>query len=608
MRGATIPLDSHVTLGRDPSNTVPLRDTGASRFHCAIREDCGEFWLEDLESRNGTLVNGSPVLRCKLSIGDEIRIGGTALLVILGAEETTVSGTLVLRTENGSYLGSKPVSATPRSVRDLKVLLEFSRTIHSAKSAGELHDKLVELLLVALPADRAALVLFDEADPDMATVLGRDRDGAAQSPNISRTVLGRVLEDRVAVLSNEVEHDEALADAESLVARLVHSVLAVPLELHDRVTGMLYAESGDAERTFDQLDLELVTALGNIASLALRNVHHVEALADENQRLRTELDIQHDIVGSSHAVRELLNFIARVAKLDSTVLIWGESGTGKELVARAIHRNSPRADKPFVAINCAAITESLLESELFGHEKGSFTGAMSQKKGKIEVADGGTLFLDEIGELNPILQAKMLRVIQEREFERVGGIRPIKVNVRIVAATNRDLGAMSKSGQFRQDLYYRLNVVAVKTPALRNRRDDIVPLATHFLKRFGEQAKRLVSGLSPTAKNCLVRYDWPGNIRELQNAIERAVVLGNSTTIQPEDLPEAVLETGPEESAGGAMHDLLNEAKRQIIQRAIAEADNNYTEAAHRLGIHPNHLFRLVRTLDLAPKRKRAGA
>jgi Nif-specific regulatory protein len=606
-RGTTIPLEGDVTLGRDPSNTLALPDTGASRFHCAIRLLDGAVWVEDLESRNGTMVNGAPVSRLRLEVGDEVRIGATALRLVDGTE-AAISGTIVLRTEDAAYLGRAAMEPSPRSLRDLRVLLEFSRAVHSADSGEALHEKLVDLVLRALPADRAALVLFDDADPDVATVLARDRDGDVRSPNISRTVLGRVLEDRVAVLSNEVERDATLAEAESLVMRLVSSVIAVPLVLRDRVMGMLYAESDDDTRAFRQADLELITALGNIASLAMRNVGHAEALAGENQRLRGEIDLQHDIVGSSASVRDLLHFIGRVAKLDSTVLVWGESGTGKELVARAIHRNSARADKPFVAINCAAITETLLESELFGHERGSFTGATGQKKGKIEVADGGTLFLDEVGEMSPLLQAKLLRVIQEREFERVGGTKPIKANVRIVAATNRDLAAMSKTGQFRQDLFYRLNVVAVKTTPLRDRRDDIAVLASHFIQRFSEQTKRAVAGLSSAARACLLRYDWPGNIRELQNALERAVVLGNSDTIQPSDLPESVLESAPTEGGGTAMHDLLNEAKRQIIQRAIAEADNNYTEAAHRLGIHPNHLFRLVRTLDLTPKRRRAGA
>jgi two-component system, NtrC family, response regulator HydG len=307
-------------------------------------------------------------------------------------------------------------------------------------------------------------------------------------------------------------------------------------------------------------------------------------------------------------MHEVYEFISRVAGRDSTVLISGESGTGKELVARAIHENSERKDKPFVAINCAAITETLLESELFGHEKGSFTGAVAQKKGKLEVADGGSIFLDEIGELAVAMQAKLLRVLQEREFERVGGTRPIKLDIRLIAATNRDLKEASRSGAFRPDLYYRLNVVSLRMPALRERREDIPLLAAFFAANHSQKVKRRVAGISPPARACLMRYEWPGNVRELENAIERAVVLGSTELILPEDLPESILE---ETAAAGepvnALHDGIREAKKTLIERAIEQADGNYTEAARNLGVHPNHLFRLIRTLNLKPKRQRSG-
>jgi Nif-specific regulatory protein len=312
------------------------------------------------------------------------------------------------------------------------------------------------------------------------------------------------------------------------------------------------------------------------------------------------------MIGESKAMHEVYDFVSRVAGRDSTVLISGESGTGKELVARAVHMNSGRVDKPFVAINCAAITETLLESELFGHERGAFTGAVTQKKGKLEVAEGGTVFLDEIGELAVPMQAKLLRVLQEREFERVGGTRPIKLDVRLIAATNRDLKEASKTGAFRPDLYYRLNVVSLHVPALRERREDIPMLAAFFATQCGEKVKRRVAGISPEARTCLMRYDWPGNVRELENAIERAVVLGSTELILPDDLPDSILE---ETAAAGelvsALHDGIREAKKVLIERAIEQANGNYTEAAKILGVHANHLFRLIRTLNLKPKRQR---
>ncbi|MBI4877934.1 MAG: sigma 54-dependent Fis family transcriptional regulator [Acidobacteria bacterium] len=336
----------------------------------------------------------------------------------------------------------------------------------------------------------------------------------------------------------------------------------------------------------------------------------IERLELENRRLQAAAHVDHDMVGDSPAIRAVCQFIAQVAPTDSTVLICGESGTGKELVARAIHRNSRRAGKPFVAINCAAITETLLESEMFGHEKGSFTGAVAQKRGKLEAADGGTVFLDEIGEMVPALQAKLLRVLQEHEFERVGGTCTVCSDLRIIAATNRDLADEARRSAFRQDLYYRLNVVRVTMPPLRDRRADIPLLAQYFVRKFARRSSRPVAGLSPEARDRLMGYDWPGNVRELENSIERAIVLGSTEFILPEDLPETLFEEA--DSRPGAplapFHEAVNEAKKQAILRAFDQAGGSYTECARRLGLHPNYLHRLIRNLDVKDALKaRAG-
>ena len=312
------------------------------------------------------------------------------------------------------------------------------------------------------------------------------------------------------------------------------------------------------------------------------------------------------LVGSSRGMQEIFRLVEMVAPSTASVLITGESGTGKELVARTIHDMSPRKPKPFVAINCSAIPETLIESEIFGHEKGAFTGAIVQKKGKLEVAEGGTVFLDEIGELAPLMQAKLLRVLQEREFERVGGTRTIKLNVRLITATNRDLETEVKAGRFREDLYYRLNVVSLRMPSLRDRRSDISLLASYFAAKSAKRSNRPVLGISPQARACLLNYDWPGNVRELENAIERAVVLGSSELILPEDLPESILEKAePASSAVNAFHDAVREAKKQLIINALEQAHGNYTDAARLLGLHPNYLHRLVRNLSLRPALQR---
>ncbi len=627
LKGKLFPLTrDEVSIGRDPSNEVSLLDSLVSRRHCVIRKEANGFRLLDLESRNNTFVSGVPVIDRVLVHGDQIRVGNS-ILVFQGAGSDTAAGnvslqfdatpmpgaaTVILRKEDARYLQpSRPdgLPATAKTVRDLNVLLEFSRTLNSVRGLAALQEKVLEAVLAIVPADQAAVLLSEDGVAGFSSIVGRHRQlGPKQPIHASQTILSRVLEENLAVLSNDVQSDAAYREAESLLERRVHSVLAVPLEVQGKMLGVMYLDASSPGARFDSDLLEFVATLGNITALAIENARHLERLGGENRRLYEELNIHHSMIGESKAMHEVYDFVSRVAGRDSTVLISGESGTGKELVARAVHSNSGRTDKPFVAINCAAITETLLESELFGHERGAFTGAVSQKKGKLEVAEGGTVFLDEIGELAVPMQAKLLRVLQEREFERVGGTRSIKLDVRLIAATNRDLKEASRTGSFRADLYYRLNVVSLHMPALRERREDIPLLAAFFAAQYGEKVKRRVAGISPEARACLQRYDWPGNVRELENAIERAVVLGSTELLLVDDLPDSILE---ETSGSGepvsALHDGIRDAKKVLIERAIEQANGNYTDAAKILGVHPNHLFRLIRTLNLKPKRQRQG-
>jgi Nif-specific regulatory protein len=403
-----------------------------------------------------------------------------------------------------------------------------------------------------------------------------------------------------AILSNDIGENHMLHASDSLVASHVRSLLCVPLAVLGKVTGVIYCDTSNPASPFDEDHLQLLMAIAGVASVAIENIHHVELLAGENKRLKDELSIESNMVGESTPMRKIYQRISRIAPSDATVLIRGESGTGKELAARAIHTNSERREHAFVAINCATLTEHLLESELFGHEKGAFTGAVSQKKGKFEIAQRGTIFLDEVGELPLPVQAKLLRVLQEREFEHLGSTRTIKVDVRVIAATNKDLEAEIGKRAFREDLYYRLNVVSLTMPALAERREDILLLANYFVSKYSRKCKRKVMGVSPEARACLVAYGWPGNVRELENAIEHAVVLGTTDFITLEDLPEAVIE-------GRQLSQLPNlrfyqavvEKKKHLILEAIGLASGNYTEAAKLLGIHPNNLHRLIRTLDL---------
>ena len=362
---------------------------------------------------------------------------------------------------------------------------------------------------------------------------------------------------------------------------------AVPLYVRGSIEGLIAANLSD----------ELLSAVATLATAAFEAVREIEGL--QVQKALLEEHVQTAILGDSPAIRKILQMAERLAPLDTTVLILGESGTGKELVARTLHAGSPRRSSPFVAINCAALSSALLESELFGHEKGAFTDASAQKKGKLELAGDGTVFLDEIGELAADLQAKLLRVLQQREFERVGGTKTLRLGARILAATNRDLAAEVRRGAFREDLYHRLNVVALRTPPLRDRREDILPLARHFVKAAAARCGRRVTGISTDAERCIESYGWPGNVRELENAIERAVVLGDSETLLADDLPEAVLETASAPKIAGAFQASVGDAKRDSIVRAWTEAGGDYKLAAQNLGLHPNSLLRLIRNLGL---------
>ena len=326
-----------------------------------------------------------------------------------------------------------------------------------------------------------------------------------------------------------------------------------------------------------------------------------ESLREQNRFLQTEVESRRiEIITENPAMKDLLQLAQRAAGSNSTILLLGESGTGKEVVARTVHQWSPRASHPFVVVNCVAIPEQLLESELFGHEKGAFTGAHQLKKGKFEVADRGTIFLDEIGEIPPSIQAKLLRVLHDHEFERVGSTRSVKADIRVVAATNSDLEKAVKEGRFREDLYYRLNVVCLQLPALRERKEDIPVLVNHFIGKYAAELKKPPKRLSPEALDRLSSYHWPGNVRELENVIERAMVLSGSDQIGQRDLPVQIASAPPRESfRGKGFHEAVREFKRWIIYDALKQSQSNQTKAAEVLGLQRTYLAKLLRLLEI---------
>jgi Nif-specific regulatory protein len=638
LKGSVFELgEAGLSVGRDSSNDVRIADSLLSRRHCRIAPDGDAFLLTDLESLNGVSVNGRPVRRHALADGDHISAGDSRLLFLTGEEaaapepsnpvrvsEGRMTAHTTVRLKAGEALYQRPESEwaerpEPASVaRDLALLVRVSTSVNSVRETEGLQRELLRLVFEAVPAERGAILLTGD-DGRIVSEFGLDRAGdVRRAVEVSRTVVRQVIDEASAVLAGDLV-ENGYGPSESLRAARLSSLLCAPLVLYGRALGAVYLTTADPSTRFDEGHLQLVTVICGIAAVALDNARRVERLESENGLLRAESSFEHGMVGESAAMRKVYQLIARVAPADTTVLIRGESGTGKELAARALHTNSGRRERPFVAINCAALTETLLESELFGHERGAFTGALAQKKGKLEVADGGTLFLDEVGEMSPVLQAKLLRVLQEREFERVGGARTIRVDVRVVAATNRDLEEAVRSGGFRQDLYYRLNVVSFEMPPLRERREDVPLLASYFVAKYAAKFKRKVTGLSSEARDWLTRYDWPGNVRELENAVERAVVLGSTERLLPEDLPETVLEAAPAAGAAAAAssssdapappvagyHDALREAKRRLILGALEQSAGSFTEAARLLGVHPNYIHRLVRNLNLRAEIKK---
>lgn len=328
-------------------------------------------------------------------------------------------------------------------------------------------------------------------------------------------------------------------------------------------------------------------------------------LEEENSRLHQELDENYgleNMIGRSAAIREVFELVRQVAPARASVLIEGESGTGKEMIAKAIHRMSPRSRKPLVAVHCEALSSTILESELFGHEKGAFTGAVDRRIGRFEQADGGTLFLDEIGEIDATVQVKLLRFLGERTIERVGSNTPIPVDARIIAATNRDLAAMVRSGEFREDLYFRLKVVEIRMPTLKERREDIPLMASRFLAEFAEENQKSLSGFSPEAMDVLIRHDWPGNVRELRFAIESAVVLARGKAIQPRDLPSSVRDEAPAPNVSAPVSPgdtTVKETEKQLIIRALQECGGNRTAAAKKIGVSRRTLHRKLHTYQI---------
>jgi len=645
-----------VTVGRAPTNQIVIKDDRCSRNHLEVFTSGGEWILRDLDSRNGTLVGEMRVTSdWTLRPGNVVRIGHSQLVFVHRLSEAFADGgpkreqlpsglteqagdddssvlaaceptTITHRRGQTRFLapGEEDVSGISKVGQAAAKLCRLAFELAKAADVRQLAELALEGLTSGTQTDTAALLLLPrdfqgEPSGEDLEVIASKSSAAKSYHRVSNVLATTVMREGEAVMARNVMGDSTLGSRDSAGEIYTTSVICAPVRRGDRIFGLAHLYSTDEELVPDPDDLEYTLAVAETVAVALENLARRQELADnlsqvrtENVQLRQRLGVQSEIIGESPQIKGVAEQILRAAATNSTVLIRGESGTGKELVARAVHYNSPRRENVFVCLNCAALSETLLASELFGHEKGAFTGATERKVGKFEAAHKGTLMLDEIGEMSPSLQAKFLRVLEGHPFERVGGSKPVTVDVRVIAATNRDLEKDVAEGEFRRDLYFRLRVVEVVVPPLRHRPGDIALLAEHFLAMFNEETGRRIQGFSPEATQRLAQYRWPGNVRELKNVIERAVVLCRSTEIGPDDLLLSNLATAGDTSPtdverahgdGDGEEQFapcsLSDVEKEHILATLQHTGWNKSRAAHILGIERSTLDRKIRRYDL---------
>jgi len=589
---------ANTTIGRRQNNDIILTDPFVSRQHAeVIALENGGYEINDIGAKYLIRVNRKIVSHHRLEDGDRIKIGDSIL--IFKSEDTRPTFQVeFLAAEDMSQMAEEvaslnakktlPFSSDDFNADDLKslqkdhqrlmLLYEFDRAVYSnLEDPHHLMDEIMSATFRTLDAERGFIALVDENTGELTCELVRDNTGDLEPEKleVSRTIVHKVLKNGVSILTRNALKDDQFGQAESVKEYNIRSAMCVPLLFREEVLGVVYLDNRASAGIFSQDDLIFLTAMCHQAGIALGNACLHREVVQENIRLENEMKPKFQILGASEQMKKVYKTIKKVAPSDITILIQGETGTGKELVAKAIHSQSPRSNQSFVAVNCAAIPKELIESELFGHEKGAFTGAIRTREGKFQIAHNGTIFLDEVGDMSLETQAKVLRVLEEEELQRVGGTETIKVDVRVIAATNQDLGKAVEERKFREDLYYRLNVVSLILPTLHERKKDIIPLAEHFI------AER-VRKISPRAKELLLSYAWPGNVRELKNCIDRAVVLGDGEVIQPEDLPYNIRRGGkvippPLES--------LEHMEEDHIIRALRHTGWNKSEVAKILGV-----------------------
>jgi len=566
-----------VSVGRAGGNDVNADDSSLADYHAQVMFDGRDFNFSEVDTRAEILLNGKKKRRGKLVNGDRLTLGTVEFVFSVYDEVAPVV---------------EPTDASTE-LTGLRKLYDFSQRLMDLRSVPELLSALLDAVIDVTNADKGFLILTEVDGPRVAVARNLKHENITDAVRqLSDSIIKRVIDSKRPLIVSDALHDEQWRGSQSVMNLKLCSVMCAPLMAQGELLGILYVGNDNVVNLFEERSLDVLTIFAGQASLILQNALLLDSLQTDFANLKQKFEANRfgDIIGSCSTMLEVFRTVEKVANTDISVLITGETGTGKELIARALHDRSPRANRPFVVVNCGAIPENLIESELFGHVRGAFTGAVTTRQGKFQAADTGTLFLDEVGELPLALQVKLLRALQEKTVLKVGDTKPERVDIRVVAATNRDLEAEMRSGNFREDLFYRLNVINVHLPALRERGDDILVLAKYLLHKYAAELGGKVKGFTPNALIAIRKYDWPGNVRQLENRIKKAIVMCDKTLIGVEDLdmlPEAV---APIKTLTQAREDF----QRRYILEVLERNNGNRTKTARDLGVDPRTIFRYL--------------
>jgi transcriptional regulator with GAF, ATPase, and Fis domain len=591
-RPHVFPIFKKITsIGRGAGNDVAIDSKTLREYHAQIVFDGKDFSLSETEKGGDIHVNGKKKRRGKIFHGDRITIGDDIELVFSIFEEAATAG--------GD--GQEEGEASPEAeLAGMRKLAEFSERLNGLASVKEQLNALVDAVIDVTSADKGFVILLEDGEPKVTVARNVDQnDLAGGVQHLSDSIIARVIESKKPLIVSDALHDSMFKGSESVMNLQLCSVMCAPLMAQGQLLGIIYVGNDNVRNLFQLSSLDVLTVFATQGALILQNALLRDELKSDRDELAKLMGEKRfgDIIGSHPALLEVFKKLEKVAGTDISVLITGETGTGKELIAREIHNRSQRKDGAFIVVNCGAIPENLMESELFGHVRGAFTGAVATREGKFQAADGGTLFLDEIGEMPVALQVKLLRALQERVVMKVGDTKLQQVDIRVIAATNRDLEEEIKKGNFREDLFYRLNVVNLHLPPLRERGDDTIVIAKFFLHKYAEEFGAKVKGFTPGALQAMRKYDWPGNIRQLENRIKKAIVLCDKTLVGPEDLdlfPEALKAVAP-------LAEAREEFQRRYILEVLERNNGNRTKTARDLGVDPRTIFRYLEREPDAP-------